>query len=169
MLSHPVFPSRVFLHYVQKALYLSALSIALVTFGGGSAKIVGMMLAAVSLLLIVYSFQVFLRRSEKLNRRRTRAPQDDRERLDSKWGPVVIFAVVTATIIAAIGANLFFHRINLSRTPSIPYQRHKRRHSSLPVDLIAAITTSRRDYLLPIEIIRFIGLHGIINVAWGAS
>lgn len=54
----------------------------------------------------------------------TKSLEDDRERLDSKWGPVVVFALVATTILIAISVNITPSKIPINRHVKMPMFRN---------------------------------------------
>eukprot|EP00922_Rhytidocystis_sp_ex-Travisia-forbesii_P061566 GHVS01091226.1.p1 GENE.GHVS01091226.1~~GHVS01091226.1.p1 ORF type:complete len:536 (-),score=76.79 GHVS01091226.1:1020-2627(-) len=108
---------RTFLHYVQKALYLGGLSVALLTIHHGKSnsnmqRRAGMMLSPISIFLLLYAYIIYRDRSDKINRRLTgglwRAQMGDKrsERLDNKWGPIVVFVVLAFVVTLAIAMSV---------------------------------------------------------------
>uniref|UniRef100_A0A0G4G503 SPX domain-containing protein n=1 Tax=Chromera velia CCMP2878 TaxID=1169474 RepID=A0A0G4G503_9ALVE len=91
---------RVFLHYVNHALYVGAMAIALYDLGPRWTRISGMIMAPVSIVLLVYSYIVFRTRSKAIKEFRPNS------RFDHDTGPLVVFVVLALALLATIFVNL---------------------------------------------------------------
>ncbi|PFH32567.1 hypothetical protein BESB_011790 [Besnoitia besnoiti] len=91
---------RTFLHYVQKGVYLAALAIALLQWGGGvwAAELAGFGLAFAVLSLLAYSYHIFEARGRKLEKKVARGDLNSGDRYDSRHGPVLVFASVSLVV-----------------------------------------------------------------------
>eukprot|EP00921_Rhytidocystis_pertsovi_P007994 GHVQ01013210.1.p1 GENE.GHVQ01013210.1~~GHVQ01013210.1.p1 ORF type:complete len:155 (+),score=20.07 GHVQ01013210.1:156-620(+) len=103
---------RTFLHYIQKALYLGGLCVALLSIGGGASERVGLLIGVFVLAMIVYAYVIYRERTDKISRRvtggawRAQLTGAESERLDSKWGPVVVFVLLMVVVVAAVFLNV---------------------------------------------------------------
>lgn len=96
---------RTLLHYMQKGLYLGGLATALLSLYDPVGSLIGLILGIAAIFVIAFSWWVFWSRCNRLNRRVTKTLEDDKERVDSTNGPIVLFAVLFSALIVALILN----------------------------------------------------------------
>eukprot|EP00919_Chromeraceae_sp_WS-2016_P036660 GHVR01087034.1.p1 GENE.GHVR01087034.1~~GHVR01087034.1.p1 ORF type:complete len:456 (-),score=87.51 GHVR01087034.1:90-1457(-) len=91
---------RVFLHYVNHAIYLGSLSTVLYEIGTKWTRAAGLIMSPVSLALLLYAFCVFKERTQTIRDFRPTS------RFDHETGPVVIFFLMAVALVATFLLNL---------------------------------------------------------------
>eukprot|EP00918_Siedleckia_nematoides_P060691 GHVU01132483.1.p1 GENE.GHVU01132483.1~~GHVU01132483.1.p1 ORF type:complete len:162 (-),score=28.34 GHVU01132483.1:935-1420(-) len=93
------------MHYCLKTLYLFFASLALQQSDSPVAFAVGMLVTLASIFTLVFSFVVFINRTNTIKARQVKDPKEG-IRFDSQSSPIVILAVLTLAILISLGLSI---------------------------------------------------------------